>query len=537
MKKFITGILFILLASSVSFAQTSGANFLLEDSNTKSFSMGSAFTAYSDNQNSLNINPAGLGFMVTPCISADYKKNLVDGFNSSIFFAIPMKNSGVFGCGFTLFDLGSIEINYLDGTSETVKAMQSWTANIGYSVGLCDDFSLGLNLKYIKSTLADRYTGTAFAADFGLLYRTVNSAFSYGLAFQNVGTKLTYVSEGDVLPFTIRTGFAVKVRDASTDSWLITADAVYYDSKLRYNAGVECNLFKMVAIRAGYKLGYAPDTLSFGAGFNISQINIDYAYSMLGGMDNVQMFTVSYAFGGQSDYDIAKGYYDRGMKERALLLFKDIKKDTTNYDTASKYVADIEKEKEVRRQAEINDKLERERLVKAEQEAKEAKRQTAIVARLEAENKKQPKEEPRQIEVPKEKWTGTRIKVAVMNLESKNVSADTAALISDMLRNDLFTLGKYGVVERSSIDKILKEQAFQQTGCTTTECAVEVGKILNVQQTVIGTVGKLGDRFVINVRLVDVETAELIATASEECSSESGLIDICKIIAKKLSQR
>jgi len=83
----------------------------------------------------------------------------------------------------------------------------------------------------------------------------------------------------------------------------------------------------------------------------------------------------------------------------------------------------------------------------------------------------------------------------------------------------------------------LKEQALQQTGCTSTECAVEVGKILNVQQTIVGTVGKVGDKYLINVRLVDVETAELIGTASEECYTESDLTNICKAIASKLSQK
>lgn len=495
-------------------AETSGANFLLEDSNTKSFSMGSAFTAYSDNSDSLNINPAGIGFIGTPSLSAGYKKNLVDGFNSSVFITVPMKTSGVFGIGLTLYDLGNIEINNIDGTSETINAMRSWTANLGYSINIVDEFAVGLNLKYISSSLAAEYTGTAFAADFGLMYRTIDSTFSCGLAFQNIGTKLTYISDGDSLPFTVRTGISVKLRDSTIDTWLATADLVYYDSKLRYNAGVECNLFKILSIRAGYKMGYAPDTLSFGAGFNISQVYIDYAYSMLGSMDNVNMFSVSYKFDLLNDFDLAKVYLEKGMTERALFHLKAVKRFDSNYKNALKYIDDIGKEKEYIKQANINKR-------KQEQEQdkvfEEKVRQEKM---LEA-----------------KKWSGTKIKIAVINLEAKAVSIETAGLISDLLRNDLFELGKYNVVERAEIDKILKEQAFQQTGCTAIRCAVEIGKILNVQQSVIGTVGRLGEKFIINVRLLDVETAELIITASEQCDKEADLIDICKSIARKLCQK
>jgi len=230
-------------------------------------------------------------------------------------------------------------------------------ANLGYSFSIINELALGVNLKYIKSTLADKYTGTAFAADCGLLFRTSDSSFSYGFALQNIGTSLTYISSGDPLPFTIRTGVALNLRKTNFDSWLLTADVVYYDSAFRYNAGVECKLFKTLAIRAGYKLGNKPDALTFGAGFNLAPLNIDYAYSMLGSMDNVQMFAVSYKFGPD--------------KQQKLMQ---------------------------------------------EQVQQEKYRET-------------------------EKWTGKRIKIAVMNLESKNVSTDTAAVISDMLRDDLFELG------------------------------------------------------------------------------------------------
>ena len=98
----ITLAVFLSAAISLLFADTSGANFLTEDSSAKSFSMGSAFSAFCDTPDSLIINPAGIGFQLFPGLSASYSKNLADGYNSSIFIEVPLETAGVLGFGLTL---------------------------------------------------------------------------------------------------------------------------------------------------------------------------------------------------------------------------------------------------------------------------------------------------------------------------------------------------------------------------------------------------------------------------------------------------
>ena len=166
-KLFCYYILLLCLFRCSSFAFNSGAAFLSEDTDAKSFSMGSAFTAICDNPNSIVINPAGLGYSLNSEMSLDYKKNLLDGYNSSAFLTLPLKKIGTLGFGIGLYDLGSVEINYLDGTSETVNAMQSWVFNLGFGMNLSDEIVTGLNLKYITSVLASKYNARAFAVDLG----------------------------------------------------------------------------------------------------------------------------------------------------------------------------------------------------------------------------------------------------------------------------------------------------------------------------------------------------------------------------------
>lgn len=108
--------------------------------------------------------------------------------------------------------------------------------------------------------------------------------------------------------------------------------------------------------------------------------------------------------------------------------------------------------------------------------------------------------------------------LAVATFDAQGVSSTDAAIISDMLRNRLIKEGAFNIVEKANMDKILSEQAFQQTGCTSAECAVKLGKVLNVKYLVVGSFGKLLDRYVVSMRVVEVETAK--GVYSDEASAQ-----------------
>ena len=65
------------------------------------------------------------------------------------------------------------------------------------------------------------------------------------------------------------------------------------------------------------------------------------------------------------------------------------------------------------------------------------------------------------------------------------------------------------VLERGKMEGILQEQGFQQTGCTSTECVVEMGKLLNVQKIISGSIGKVGKIYTIDISLIDINTARI----------------------------
>ena len=77
-----------------------------------------------------------------------------------------------------------------------------------------------------------------------------------------------------------------------------------------------------------------------------------------------------------------------------------------------------------------------------------------------------------------------KISVAVIQLDSYGIQKAEVAILTDRLRNELVKTGRFRLMEREKMDEILKEQGFQQTGCTSTECMVEVGRSIGVQQMI-----------------------------------------------------
>ncbi len=106
--------------------------------------------------------------------------------------------------------------------------------------------------------------------------------------------------------------------------------------------------------------------------------------------------------------------------------------------------------------------------------------------------------------------------IAVLDLDPTGIAPTDAQFLTDRLRTELFETGAFQVVERDKMNAILTEQGFQQTGCTTVECAVEIGQLLNVKNIVAGSIGKIEELYSISLRMIDVQTGAIIKTATQD---------------------
>lgn len=172
------------------------------------------------------------------------------------------------------------------------------------------------------------------------------------------------------------------------------------------------------------------------------------------------------------------------------------------------------------------------------------KEKARIEAGIEKPEKKVKKEEPLK-EIKEERPVKVEEKKRVKKLELKNiavsdfvpqapVSPADATFVTDYFRGDLVKSEVLNVLDRNNMATILAEQGFQQTGCTDQECAVKLGKILNVQAVVTGNFGKLIDRYVLTIKLVLVESGKIIYSDKESCYSQDEIEDMALNLANRL---
>jgi hypothetical protein len=130
-----------------------------------------------------------------------------------------------------------------------------------------------------------------------------------------------------------------------------------------------------------------------------------------------------------------------------------------------------------------------------------------------------------------------RRNIAVLDLDAMGISPAEAQFLSDRLRTELFETGVFQVVEREKMQEILKEQGFQKTGCTSVECAVEIGQLLNVSEMVAGNIGKIEEVYSISLRIIKVETGAIIKTATRDYRGKLSevLTEVIPIVAAELA--
>ncbi len=130
-----------------------------------------------------------------------------------------------------------------------------------------------------------------------------------------------------------------------------------------------------------------------------------------------------------------------------------------------------------------------------------------------------------------------KMRLAILDLQAKGVSKVIGIAVSDLIRSDMVDTGRFVVVERAQMDAILKEHELQQTGCTDSSCAVQVGKILSANKVLIGEINKLGSDYIITARVVDVEKGVAEFSTSEKAVDINEIDKTVRKLVDKLTLR
>ncbi len=133
--------------------------------------------------------------------------------------------------------------------------------------------------------------------------------------------------------------------------------------------------------------------------------------------------------------------------------------------------------------------------------------------------------------------TGSQTKptAAVLDFTGTGISQMEAVTLTQRLASELVKTDALIIVERSQMSEIMDEQGLQQSGCTSAECAAEIGALLGVQKMITGSFGKIGNTYTIDARMFSVETGETEKTVNKNYKGEvDGLLTQIEIVAWEL---
>ncbi|MEL6759214.1 MAG: PEGA domain-containing protein [Myxococcota bacterium] len=128
------------------------------------------------------------------------------------------------------------------------------------------------------------------------------------------------------------------------------------------------------------------------------------------------------------------------------------------------------------------------------------------------------------------------IKVAVMDLDSLGLDEASAKNLTQVLSGSLKQVQGAEIVSQEDIRSLLELEAQRQLlGCDEMSCMAELGGALGVDRMVTGSVGYLGDRYVVSLRLIDPRAARVEARVTESfVGEETQLLPAVRYGGKRL---
>jgi hypothetical protein len=304
---------------------TSSFQFLKVMPTARATALGDAYATLASGVDGVFWNPAGLTSARSHEIATTLTLWLFDTKQSALAYAVPVDDIGTFGVQLQFVDYGKIEetradhlqfegsgadFHYNPGLTGKVFSPYAYVVGISYARQMTERFSAGVTAKFVSESLWDEPTAVIeneygetetvntyarrFFFDFGMRYDTGFRSIQLGITLQNLGPQVKFAREEYPAPLTFRLGTAANLM--GPEALLMTDDVnritfaydIFQpnDYAQQMHVGVEYAFHEVFALRAGYKLNYDNDGLTFGGGVTPdiggTSLAFDYSYGQMG---------------------------------------------------------------------------------------------------------------------------------------------------------------------------------------------------------------------------------------------------------------
>ena len=129
-----------------------------------------------------------------------------------------------------------------------------------------------------------------------------------------------------------------------------------------------------------------------------------------------------------------------------------------------------------------------------------------------------------------------KAKLVIYDLDTIERLSVVALILTDALREELFILGQFSLVNRENMMQVMQELKLQHSGLVDEKEIVELGKWLAANQAVTGRLAMLGNSYVLQAKRTDIKTMGTLGLGTLKCSSgqEEELLSGIPVLARKL---
>jgi len=108
----------------------------------------------------------------------------------------------------------------------------------------------------------------------------------------------------------------------------------------------------------------------------------------------------------------------------------------------------------------------------------------------------------------------------------KGIDQEEAILLTDVLSVEIYRSGRFTILNRDDMKAVLTEKEFELAmGCDDNVCLLENVEKLAVNKLIAGNIGKLGEKYIITIRLIN-EDGENEAMERESCECTLSELDM-----------
>jgi len=299
---YITAVFLLFLPGDVS-AQNSGYDILNLDVSARSSGMGGAFVGIDGDLHALFYNPAGLAAINKRTASVSFLDHVLD-INSGNAVTVFPRGETVYAAGISYINYGDFEGRDEFGNDTGSFSAQDVVLTGGLSRKYTDNIYYGVGSKVMYSKI-ESFSSTAIAADAGVMYVIPEQMLTIGLSLANIGyVAQAYDETRDDLPMVVKAGFSKRL--AHLPFLMSLEFRQFFDGESQIVGGGEFTFSDYFKGRFGYnsyvgdqKIGDEGGTLSgfsFGIGLYWKKYVIDYAFTSMGIIGNLNRLTLAVPF-------------------------------------------------------------------------------------------------------------------------------------------------------------------------------------------------------------------------------------------------